>query len=349
MKKKKRKKLPNGYGSIIYLHGSRRRPWAVLKTINGSSKYIGYFPSHAEALIFLADCNKDPSIYMPSLITFSEAYQLEIAERKAKITSTTAKNYNVIFGYCETLHNRSLISLKVTDLQSIIKKLSDAGIGHATQKKVRQLFHNIYNYAIKYQIIPPTADISRFIDIDMPKRNKLKQPFNMRQLNRVKALADSDNPLAAYAAAVIMMCYSGPRPSEFLTIEKQDVKLHSRFYRIRESKTAAGRNRIVPISRKVLSYYDYWMQQPGKTLIADPDGNPITYHRFLRIFDKIMKLTRCKHKPHECRHTCATWLDNKGANKLSIKKILGHATQDITDGTYTHKDLRQLKKAIDLL
>jgi hypothetical protein len=218
--KHKRLKLPNGFGSIIHLHGNRRRPWAVLKTINGKPKYIGYFTTYAEALIFLSDCNKDPSIYSPSLITFSETYQLEIAERKAKITSTTAKNYNVIFGYCEPLHNRSLISLKVTDLQSIIKKLSDSGIGHATQKKVRQLFHNIYNYAIKYQIIPPTADISRFVDIDLPKRTKTKKTFNTRQLNRVKALADSNDPLAPYAMIVMMMCYGGPRPSEFLAVEK---------------------------------------------------------------------------------------------------------------------------------
>lgn len=45
----------------------------------------------------------------------------------------------------------------------------------------------------------------------------------------------------------------------------------------------------------------------------------------------------------------ATWLDDKGANKLSIKRILGHAIQDITDGVYTHKNIRELKKAIDRL
>ena len=159
------------------------------------------------------------------------------------------------------MHNKPLTSLKVADLQAVIKKLSDKCIGHATQKKVRQLYHNIYNYAVKYQIIPPTADISRFVDIDLPKRTKTKQPFNTRQLNRVKALADSNDPLAPYAMIVIMMCYSGPRPSEFLALEKNDVKLHSRFYRIRESKTEAGRNRLVPISKKVVQYYDYWLPE----------------------------------------------------------------------------------------
>ena len=106
-----------------------------LKQLTANQSYIGYFPTHAEALIYLADCNKDPSIYLPSLITFSEAYQLEMAERKAKIASVTAKNYEVIFGYCKPLHNKPLTSLKVADLQAVIKKLSDKGIGHATQKK----------------------------------------------------------------------------------------------------------------------------------------------------------------------------------------------------------------------
>lgn len=123
MKKRKRMKLPNGFGSII----------------------------------FLAECNKDPSIYLPSQITFSEIYKLEIAERKTKITATAAKNYDVSFGYCKALHTRPLASIKVIELQTIIKNLSAAGIGHATQKKVRQLYHNIYTYAVKYQIIPPTA------------------------------------------------------------------------------------------------------------------------------------------------------------------------------------------------
>ena len=73
MKKRKRMKLPNGFGSIIFLPGNRRRPYAVLKTINGKSKYIGYFASYSESLIFLAECNRDPSIYLPSQITLMPA------------------------------------------------------------------------------------------------------------------------------------------------------------------------------------------------------------------------------------------------------------------------------------
>ena len=145
------------------------------------------------------------------------------------------------------------------------------------------------------------------------------------------------------------MCYSGPRPSEFINILASDVKLRNRTYKIRHSKTKAGQNRLVPISKKVRKYYEWWIAQGGKTLIVDDDGNPLNYCRFRRRFDKVMAAARCHHTPHECRHTCATWLDDKGANKIAIKRILGHAVQDITDGVYTHKNVRQLKKAIDLL
>lgn len=56
-----------------------------------------------------------------------------------------------------------------------------------------------------------------------------------------------------------------------------------------------------------------------------------------------------KHETHDCRHTFATLMDNAGANKVSIKRIMGHASSDITDRVYTHKDIEELRKAIDLI
>jgi len=35
--------------------------------------------------------------------------------------------------------------------------------------------------------------------------------------------------------------------------------------------------------------------------------------------------------------------------ELSIKRIMGHASKDITDKVYTHKDIEQLLIAIDML
>ena len=227
--------------------------------------------------------------------------------------------------------------------------MSRAKIGYASQKKCRQLLHNLYTYAVKYEIISASADISKYIDIDKKKIVYPKSPFNTRQLNRVKRLAESSEPLSRWAKVVVMMIYSGVRPSEMLAIKKCDVKLKQRYFIVRESKTEAGENRAVPISRKALPYFQQWMQDNGKTLITDDTGEQFSYHRFRTRFDNVMLATSCHHTPHECRHTCATLLDNAGANETAVKRILGHASQSVTKGVYTHKSLHELKKAIDMI
>lgn len=220
-------KLPNGFGTIVkYTDKPRRRPYVVKKTIDGRQRIVGRFETHADALAFLVDYNKQPAIY-GNAITFSEIYSLMARERYPKLAETT-------------------------------------------------------------------------------------------------------------------------RTGEFLAVRKTDVKLRQRYFIVRDSKTEAGRNRPVPISRKALPYFDYWMQTAGQYLIND-NGKPLTYHKFRRLFDRVMTASRCRHTPHECRHTLATWLDNAGANETAVKRILGHASQGVTKRVYTHKSLHELKRAIDLL
>ena len=345
----KKLKLPNGFGSISYYGDHRRRPYVCKKYIQGKQKPIGYFATYEDALAYLVAYNKNPSLFNPSEITFSEIFKLWSAEHFPKIAKTTAANYTAAYKHCEPLYGKKFISLKISDLQGVIRAMSRAKIGYASQKKCRQLLHNLYTYAVKYEIISASADISKYIDIDKKKIVYPKSPFNTRQLNRVKRLAESEDPLSQWAKVVVMMVYSGVRPSEMLAVKKCDVKLKQRYFIVRDSKTEAGRNRAVTISRKALPYFQAWMDKPGKTLITVEDGEALSYHRFRTRFDNVMAVTSCHHTPHECRHTCATLLDNAGANDTAVKRILGHASPGVTKGTYTHKSLHELKKAIDLI
>ena len=210
----KKLKLPNGFGSISYYGDHRRRPYVVKKYIDGKQKPIGYFATYEDALAYLVAYNKNPSLFNPSEITFSEIFKLWSAEHFPKIAKTTAANYTAAYKHCEPLYGKKFISLKISDLQAVIRAMSRAKIGYASQKKCRQLMHNLYTYAVKYEIIPASADISRYIEIDKKRIVYPKSPFNTRQLNRVKRLAESDEPLSRWAKVVVMMIYSGVRPSE---------------------------------------------------------------------------------------------------------------------------------------
>lgn len=298
----KKLKLPNGFGSISYYGEHRRKPYVCKKYIEGKQKPIGYFATYEDALAYLVAYNKNPSLFNPSEITFSEIFKLWSAEHFPKIAKSTAANYTAAYKHCKPLYSKKFIALKISDLQAVIRAMSRAKIGYASQKKCRQLMHNLYIYAVKYEILPASADISKYIDIDKKKIFYPKSPFNTRQLNRVKRLAESSEPLSRWAKVVVMMIYSGVRPSEMLAVKKCDVKLKQRYFIVRKSKTEAGENRAVPISRKALPYFQQWMQDNGKTLITDDTGEQLSYHRFRTRFDNVMTAT----SPHATSCIIAT-------------------------------------------
>ena len=321
----KRLKLPNGFGSITKKSGNRRRPYEIRKFIDGRQKVIGYEVSYESALAFLCEYNKNPLLFSPSEITFDELFCLVKTYLYPRIKERTQSGYNSAYKHLNRLYDKQFAKIRIGDLQASIRDIHDSGAGYSTQKKARQVLHHMYSYAVKYEIIPPERDISKYIDIDKDKKVYKKTIFNTSMM-------------------------LGTRPSEFLAIEKTDVKLRQRYLIIRESKTEAGRNRIIPLHKQTLPFWIELLAENNKYVATDSNGVQLNYSRFRSRFDKtLVELKIKRHTPHECRHTLASLLNNAEANPTAIKRILGHASSNITEKHYTHKDLHQLKKAMDLI
>jgi phage integrase family len=56
-----------------------------------------------------------------------------------------------------------------------------------------------------------------------------------------------------------------------------------------------------------------------------------------------------EHLPHDGRHTFASLADTAGMNKIAIKKIMGHASNDITEKVYTHKEVSELLANVNMI
>ena len=342
----KRLKLPNGFGSITKKSGRRRRPYEIRKFIDGRQKVIGYEASYESALAFLCEYNKNPLLFSPSEITFSELFTLVKAYLYPRIKPHTQQSYTASYNHLKRLYDKQFAKIRIGDLQSAIRDIHDNGAGYSTQKKARQVLHHMYTYAVKYEIIPPEKDISRYIDIDKDKKVYKKTIFNTRQIYKLFRATDEHR----YAKMILMHMMLGTRPSEFLAIEKTDVKLRQRYLIIRESKTEAGRNRIIPLHKQTLPFWIEFLAENNKYIATDNNGIHLNYSRFRTRFDKtLIELKIKRHTPHECRHTLASLLNNADANPTAIKRILGHASSNITEKHYTHKDLHHLKKAMDLI
>lgn len=342
----KRLRLPNGFGSITKKSGRRRRPFEIRKFVDGRQKVIGYEATYESALAFLCEYNKNPLLFSPSEITFSELFTLVKAYLYPRIKPHTQQSYTAAYNHLKRLYEKQFAKIRIGDLQASIRDIHDTGAGYSTQKKARQVLHHMYTYAVKYEIIPPERDISKYVDIDKDKKVYKKTIFNTRQIYKLFRAADEHR----YAKMILMHMMLGTRPSEFLAIEKTDVKLRQRYLIIRESKTEAGRNRIIPLHKQTLPFWIEFLAENNKFIACDEHGIHLNYSRFRTKFDKtLIELNIKYHTPHECRHTLASLLNNVNANITASKRILGHASNDITEKHYTHKDLHQLKKAMDLI
>jgi integrase len=113
-----------------------------------------------------------------------------------------------------------------------------------------------------------------------------------------------------------------------------------------------GRNRIIPINNKILPIIQKYYNQnkENEYLISNFKNEQMKYCNYRREkFDNIMEKLRMKHCPHDCRHTTISLLNSANANSLCIKRIVGHASQDLTEDVYTHKTRQELCDTINLI
>lgn len=321
-------RLPNGFGTIYKLQGHRRRPFVVKKTIAGKQKPLGYFSTHDEALTFLLKYNHEPT---GPTATFADIYEQWKPTKWPTLSVSSRTAYENSFRHLSRLHDKTMSRLKYLDLQAAMDDVRKVA-GYSTQKKCRVLMSQLYQYAIKREMA--TTDYSRYVEIDRHHVVYKKRPFTVREINRLWKQSDNETVQDA-----LILIYTGLRIGEYLALRPQDIKIRERYIDIRHSKTQAG-VRKVPISKRILPF----LAARKRSGVICQEEN---YDAFRRRWGRTMKQLSMHHTPHECRHTLASLLDSAGVNDTVVKMIPGHARRGVTKAIYTHKTLRELRKAVD--
>lgn len=340
-----RMKNPNGYGSVYKLSGKRRKPWGVRITIgwdeNGKQLYqnIGYYEKREIAMKALGEFNANPYSETAATLTFTQVFELWNESKFKKISDSNIKGYKLAFKLSQTLHDMRFVDIKTSHLQDVIDK---SGKAYDTLRKIKVLFGQLYDYAMANDIV--TKDYSDFVELGERQEESTKKPFTEKE---IKILWKNVDRLD-FIDTILIMIFTGLRPGELLKILNENIHLDEQYF-IGGIKTTAGKNRLIPINHKIFSLIEKRYSKNNEFLIVNNKGNQVPYDTYLDNFDSVMEQLEMNHKPHECRHTFATLMDNAGANKLCIKRIMGHASKDITDKVYTHKDIDELKKAIALI
>lgn len=333
---------PNGYGSIKKLSGNRRRPFMFTVYKDGKQKPIVYFETQVEAEIYASDYNKNKSkILYKHDITFKELYfrWLPFHTEKYQPAKTTLGNCRASFAHCTLLYELPITKIKYHHLQQVIDDTKRKGLSYSTCKKIRSLISLMFKYAVIMEYVD--KNYANLLNLGKNKPIRPHKPFTRQKINKLW-----NNINIEGVDTILILIYTGMRVGELLSLTKDNIYLRQKYIRITKSKTQAGL-RIIPIHDKIFPLIVNRMSFLGKTLICNKEGVPYSYSSYCTIWNKIMKLINGKHTTHDCRHTCATLMDNAEVNENAKKRILGHVGGDITNGVYTHKNLKQLRKAIN--
>lgn len=346
---------PNGYGSIVKMKGNRRNPYRVRITEGftldeyGKSHQIqrtlGSYATYEEAAEALVAYNRNPVSLEPG-ITFAELYRRWSAEKFAA-KPLTERVYRAAFIAVESIHQHEFRQLKRNDLQHAV---DISGKNYPTLVHIKLLYGQLYKYAVQNDLVE--KDYSKFVDISKHKSNDDEQKgihTDIKPEETAVLWERADDPNVQEA---LMLIYSGLRVGEFLALKPEDIDIDKRFITVRKSKTNAGRRRV-PISSKTLAFWEGRVNHgpdPAGYLIhtgSKPSADP-RYRAYKTRFEEVFSSADLPaHLPHDTRHTTASMLHAAGVEPYTVKKILGHTTQDVTESVYTHISDAALIEAID--
>ena len=336
---------PNGYGSVYKLSGKRRLQYGVKKVVGWNDKghpvyaVLGYYKDRKEALKALGVYNENPYDIEATNTTLAEMFEMFKKRRFDKISKSGQNIYLAAYKHLKPLWGCKMKELKTYQLQNLIDKLDRK---YQTKDHIRTLANQIFDIAIELDIC--SKNYARYIILETKEKSEKHKSFTSEEINLI---VDNVDNIPDLDIALILI-YTGMRPNELLKMKKEDVHLEER-YMVGGSKTKAGKNRVIPIHKKILPLVAKRYETSKVYLIENKD-KPISVPAYRdNQWQSSIGQLGLHNLPYDCRHTFASLMNTAGANRLATKLIMGHSTQDLTDGTYTHKQLDELVTNIDLL
>lgn len=350
--RKARKRRPNGSGTVVKLSGRRKSPFQVRVNTridsNGYPAYdvIGCYPDRVSAGIALAEYNKAP--YDPNdrkkmfCEVFASWYQWKYKTRHTAPGKKTSSQNCMIAAYkkCPSLHGMAMWDIRAQDMQDI---LDQNQLSHATLEHIRNLFRQLYRYAVQFELV--AKDYSQYTRITKEDDDTQGVPFTPEELRLLWAHRE-----LPFVDTILIYCYSGWRINELARMPIEDIDLEAHTF-TGGLKNRYSRNRTVPIHPAIYEMVSDRLNPQFKSLIYHDGAKMISEQRYRDGFSNALQTCgiQTEHTPHDCRHTFNMLLDNAGVDRVTRYRLMGHKGQDINENVYTHKDLAQLREAVEAI
>lgn len=364
--KKKRPRLPNGFGQISEIKGRNlRKPFRAMvtagKTPTGRpiAKPLqpeSYFETYNDAYAALVEYNRNPYDLSPSLSVqelydkWTEAYFPTLSN------ASSIRTIESSWKYCSSIYN-----MRTSDLRARhIKGCMDEGYrlekgekiypSSGVKARMKSLFNLMLDYAVEYEITDRnyarTFDISDEIVDDMERQKRAHIPFTEKELHTLWSHVN-DTP---WVDVLLYQCYSGWRPQELGLITLDSIHLDE-GYIVGGMKTDSGKDRVVPIHPAirdiVIAHFEKAKALGSKFLFNCTDTQThrsswkLTYDKYRNRHQDVIENLKLnsEHRAHDGRMTFVTMAKKYKVDDYAIKYIVGHKIEDVTERVYTQREI----------
>lgn len=227
------------------------------------------------------------------------------------------------------------LPMREQDIDDLQACMDESGKGRRTLENARAALGLVYKYGIPRNCVPNDRNLAAFLRIDADQLHRT-QGFNDIELETIRRAAQSGDHMAQL---VLCQCYTGFRPSAFITILQENYDKKNRAL-VGGIKTDAGRGRTVTISPKIQSYIDRFDSLAADDCIfCAPDGSRLTRNSYREGFYDLLKRLgidnpqdadgRHRLTPHSCRHTFATLLKRVPGSDKDKLELMGHTSSEM--------------------
>lgn len=307
-------KVKTGNWRISVTAGIDEKGNAIKRTKQG-------FRTKTEALAYLPKFQAEVQ-GLVKLDTLEDIYRAWVSTHSA--SAKTMSGYETAYKYLRPLWHKRFRDITIDDWQRTIDSLA---VGANSKRVTRTLINQLYKFAIPRGQVSANLSSFRgeFIKIKGSGTSSPKTGFSEEEMQILWDHADT----VPMAGTILLMCYTGFRIGEFLNLEFRDGCLCG------GSKTKAGRDRVVPVSPKVLRFVETRPAMPEK--------------RFREEFYKTLEQIGIDNKghrltPHSTRHTFATLLKRAHGSDKDKMRLIGHSSDEMLRyyQDVSIEDLRQI-------
>lgn len=375
----KRRRLPNGFGQITEIKNKNlRKPFRAMVTVGKTPfgkpickllKPEAYFATYNEAYEALIEYHKNP-YDLDTDISVADLYEKWTDVYFEQIGDSSARTVKSAWVYCSSIYSMRAKDVRARHIKGCMeggyrieskgpKKGEKIFPSASTKARIKSLFNLMYDYALEYEIV--TMNYARTFDIsdDIIKEQTAAKRQHIIFTNEEMEKLWNNVDKVKFVDWILIQCYMGWRPQELATLRLDEVNL-DKWYMQAGMKTDAGKQRIVPIHSKIKDLvrrnYDFALSIGSEYLLNDKGQThagswKLTYDKYAKRFDKVIAALELnpEHRPHDPRMTFITTAKKVEMDEYSVKRLVGHKIEDITEATYTDRDIEWLRKDIEKL